>query len=91
MASNPETGYSSPEMPHERKEGDETETATVERIAQTDSPWYTKGEACAYLRISMDTLDRWISDGTVAVHKVRGRQSVRIHRDDMDAALKRVG
>lgn len=66
-----------------------TSSATLTR-EDVASPWYRKDEACTYLRISMDTLDRYIASGIVIVHKVEGRQTVRIHRDDLDAALKRI-
>jgi len=55
---------------------------------ETDSPWYTKAEAAQYLRVGVATLERWEKDGTLKItRKVRGIQSRRYHRADLDDVI----
>lgn len=54
------------------------------------TPWLTKREAAAYLRISVDTLNRWEDAGKVTFHKVADLQSVRLNRDELDALMRAV-
>jgi excisionase family DNA binding protein len=52
-----------------------------------DSPWYTRAEAAQYLRVDPKTLDRWRRENRVTSRKIDGIQSVRYHRDDLDACV----
>lgn len=54
------------------------------------SPWLTREEAAAYLKVNERTLDRYRQDGHVQAHKLAGTQSIRYRRDDLDAMLKPV-
>jgi excisionase family DNA binding protein len=54
------------------------------------TPWMTKREAAVYLRISVETLDRWQERGVVVYHKVGALQSVRLKREELDALHQRV-
>jgi excisionase family DNA binding protein len=54
---------------------------------ERESPWYTRDEASAYLRISARTLDEWVTAGRVQRRAVKGSRSVRYHRDDLDRAI----
>jgi|tagenome__1003787_1003787.scaffolds.fasta_scaffold20988194_9 excisionase family DNA binding protein len=72
------------------QDGHMTTNETPVREIDVPTPWYTKVEACQYLRVSLETLDRYVADGILVIHKVRGRQTVRLHRDDLDAALERI-
>jgi predicted site-specific integrase-resolvase len=53
----------------------------------TDTPWYTREEAAQYLRMSVDTLDRWQRDGVVERHTASNGRP-RYHQDSLDAALR---
>lgn len=53
----------------------------------TDSPWFTKDEAASYLRVSPDTMDRYVSTGLIRKRMIRNTRTVRFHKDDLDAAL----
>ena len=53
------------------------------------SPWYTPAESGRYLRCSERTIYRMIEQGVLPAHRA-GTRIVRIHRDDLDAALGRV-
>ena len=57
------------------------------RVVEVDARWATKQEACAYLRISLPTLDRWIREGRVTVYKIDGLQSVRLSLEELDALM----
>lgn len=52
-----------------------------------DTPWMTRREAAAYCRVSLETFDRWVKDSAVPKRKAAGTQSVRFHRDDLDALM----
>lgn len=53
----------------------------------TESPWLTRTEAAAYLRISPLTFDRWLRERRVKRYKVAGQQSIRFLRSDLDALM----
>lgn len=52
------------------------------------SPWLTRREACAYVRVSDTTLQRAITQGRLKVQRVNGGQKQRFHRADLDAYLR---
>jgi excisionase family DNA binding protein len=56
-------------------------TATVQ------TPWLTRREAAEYVRVSLETFDRWVAAGRVRKHKVADIQSVRFHREELDALM----
>lgn len=49
----------------------------------TDSPFLTLAEAADYMRVSTQTIRRWIKAGTLAAAKP-GKE-YRIRREDLDA------
>jgi excisionase family DNA binding protein len=55
-----------------------------------DSPWLTREEAAAYLKINERTLDRYRSAGQIQAHKLAGTQSIRYRQDELDGMLKPV-
>lgn len=54
----------------------------------TESPWFTRAEGAEYLRISPETLDQYLKLGTIRKRTIKGTRTVRLHRDDLDAALQ---
>ena len=56
-------------------------------VATVATPWLTRREAAAYVRVSLETFDRWVKDGRITRHKVEGLQSVRFHTDHLDALM----
>ena len=52
------------------------------------SPWLTKAEAAAYMRVEPRTIDRWVRAGRLTRHKVEGLQSVRFARGELDALVQ---
>jgi excisionase family DNA binding protein len=51
------------------------------------TPWLTRREAAEYVRVSLETFDRWVAAGKVRKHKVADIQSVRFHREELDALM----
>ena len=55
------------------------------------SPWLTKAEAAAYMRVEPRTIDRWVRAGRLTRHRVQGVQSVRFARAELDALVQPAG
>lgn len=55
--------------------------------AGVQTPWLTRREAAAYVRVSLETFDRWVKERDVPKHKAAGTQSVRFRREDLDALM----
>jgi excisionase family DNA binding protein len=58
-----------------------TETAAVE------SPWMTRAEAAAYLRVGERTIDRYAEASKLTKHRVEGVQSVRFARSEVEGLV----
>ena len=52
-------------------------------------PWFTPAQAATYLQCSTRSLYRLIEQGVLPTHKI-GQRMVRLHRDDLDAAMQKV-
>lgn len=52
-----------------------------------DSPWMTRAEAAAYLRVVERTIDRYAEAGRLKRHRVEGLQSVRFSRAEVVALV----
>lgn len=55
--------------------------------ASVTTPWLTRREAAEYCRVSLETFDRWVKERPEIKRKAAGTQSVRFHRDDLDALM----
>lgn len=49
--------------------------------------YFTRHEAAAYLRVSVRTIDRYADDGKLPAFRIKGIQSVRFKRADLDALV----
>lgn len=63
------------------------EMITATPATPAESPWMTKAEAAAYMRVDTRTIDRWVRDGKLTRHRVSGIQSVRFARADLEGLL----
>lgn len=61
----------------------DTDVGTV----QTVGYWLTRLEAAEYLRVSVDTLDRWVKAGKLRRYRAASGTGRRFRRADLDAAL----
>lgn len=59
------------------------------KSAQPEGPWLTSAQAADYLQCSLRSITRLIELGVLPTHRIGGRM-VRLHRDDLDAAMGRV-
>lgn len=55
----------------------------------TGSNWLNKEQAAGYLGVCKNTIDNWRAEGLLAFSSIPGFRCVRIHRDDLDALLRR--
>jgi excisionase family DNA binding protein len=57
------------------------------RHALPESPFLTKAEAAAYMRVSPRTIDRWAAAGRIQRYRVGTSQSLRFKRAELDALV----
>lgn len=50
--------------------------------------WATRREAADYIRIGVDTLDRWLSDPRIPVNRYGAGRNIRIDLNELDAYLQ---
>lgn len=60
------------------------ETAPLADPAPAASPWMTKAEVAAHMRVTGRTVDRWASSGRLTKHHLAGIRSVRFARAEVD-------
>lgn len=58
----------------------------------TDDPlaevtWLTRAEAAVHARVHVRTIDKWVVDGRLTKYTVKGLQSVRFKREEIDALM----
>ncbi|RMI09395.1 helix-turn-helix domain-containing protein [Cellulomonas triticagri] len=59
----------------------------TERPTEVDAEWLTKGEAAAVLRVSLRTLDRYSTNGSLRPSRTPGGHP-RYRRRDIEALLE---
>lgn len=55
------------------------------RPHSTPRVWFNRREAAEYLGVHLNTLDRYVKRGSIPAHRIGA--AVRIHRDELDAAM----
>ena len=60
---------------------------TTATITAADSPWLTRPEAAAYLKIHTDTLDALVQAGRLKRYTNGTGRIIRYRRDELDATL----
>jgi excisionase family DNA binding protein len=55
-------------------------------VINPESPWLTRQEAAAYLRVCPETLDTMVKAGCLRAHRA-GSRILRFRREDLDQAL----
>jgi excisionase family DNA binding protein len=52
-----------------------------------ETPWMTRKDAALYMRVSVQTIDRWARDGMITRYSLPGGADYRYRRDELDALL----
>lgn len=60
----------------------------VGHARSADQVWYTRDEAAEYLRMDPRSLDRYIKDGHLKVHRAAGIGNPRINKVDLDSLMQ---
>jgi excisionase family DNA binding protein len=53
-----------------------------------DTPWRTRQEAAAYLRVTLNTFDRWVGAGRLRRYYPDGLQTPRFKVSDLDDMMQ---
>lgn len=53
----------------------------------TEPQYLTREEAAEFLRVSVDTIDRWAASGTIRKHQIKGIRSVRFIRSELSDVI----
>lgn len=64
---------------------------TADELGVPATSWLTKLEAAEYLRVRPRTIDRWVAEGRLTRYKLKGLQSVRFDRAELDRMIQPAG
>jgi excisionase family DNA binding protein len=56
--------------------------------APSDQQWFTPAEAAKYLRVSRQTIYRYMTDGLLPYYELKSGGGRRLRREDLDALLE---